>query len=167
MPTNLYGPGDNYHPQDSHVPAALVRRFHEAKLACDASVTVWGTGSPLREFLAVDDLADACVFVMKYYSEVGFLNIGSGQEITIADFAGLVAESVGYTGQIIFDTSHPDGMSRKRLDTSKLNALGWSAKIPLNEGLRQMYADFLSKIAAQPPSRTILGQSHHEKRSAS
>ena len=147
MPTNLYGPGDNYHPQDSHVPAALIRRFHEAKVAGDPSVTVWGTGSPRREFLAVDDLADACVFVMKHYSDLGFLNIGSGEEITIGDFARLIAEVVGYSGQITFDRSLPDGMPRKLLDGSKLTALGWRAKIPLREGLRQMYADFLIRNA--------------------
>jgi GDP-L-fucose synthase len=148
MPTNLYGPGDNYHPQNSHVPAALIRRFHEAKVAADPNVTVWGTGSPRREFLAVDDLADACVFVMKHYSDMGFLNIGSGAEITIADFARLIAEIVGYPGQIIFDPSQPDGMPRKLLDVSKLTALGWRAKIPLRAGLRQMYADFLIRNAA-------------------
>jgi GDP-L-fucose synthase len=147
MPTNLYGPGDNYHPQNSHVPAALIRRFHEAKVAADARVTVWGTGSPRREFLAVDDLADACVFVMKHYSDIGFLNIGSGAEITIADFARLIAEIVGYPGQITFDPSRPDGMPRKLLDVSKLTALGWRAKLPLWEGLRQTYADFLVRNA--------------------
>jgi GDP-L-fucose synthase len=152
MPTNLYGPGDNYHPQDSHVPAALIRRFHEAKVAANPSVTVWGTGSPQREFLAVDDLADACVFVMKHYSDVGFLNIGSGEEITIADFALLVAEIVGYPGQITFDPSRPDGMPRKLLDTSKLSALGWRTKIPLREGLHQMYADFLVRNAPNTKS---------------
>jgi GDP-L-fucose synthase len=147
MPTNLYGPGDNYHPQDSHVPAALIRRFHEAKLAGESRVTVWGTGSPQREFLAVDDLADACVFVMKHYSDAGFLNIGSGEEITIAEFARLVAEVVDYQGQIIFDPFRPDGMPRKLLDVSKLTALGWRAKTPLKDGLRHMYADFLLRNA--------------------
>jgi GDP-L-fucose synthase len=151
MPTNLYGPGDNYHPQNSHVPAALIRRFHEAKAAGEPSVAVWGTGSPRREFLAVDDLADACVFVMNHYSDVGFLNIGSGQEITIAEFAHLIAEVVGYPGQITFDAFHPDGMPRKLLDSSKLAALGWRAKTPLVDGLREMYADFLVRTA---PSAT-------------
>ena len=145
MPTNLYGPGDNYHPQDSHVPAALISRFHAARLANDPHVSVWGTGAPRREFLAVDDLADACVFVMKHYSDVGFLNVGSGEEITIADFAHLVAEVVGYRGQIIFDSTRPDGMPRKRLDISKLAALGWRAKTSLPDGLRQMYNDFLRR----------------------
>jgi GDP-L-fucose synthase len=147
MPTNLYGPGDNYHPQDSHVPAALISRFHAAKLAADPDVFVWGTGIPRREFLAVDDLADACVFLMKHYSDARFVNIGSGEEITIADFAGLVAEVVGYRGQINFDLSRPDGMPRKRLDISKLTMLGWCPKIPLRDGLRQMYADFLARTA--------------------
>ncbi len=144
MPTNLYGPGDNYHPQDSHVPAALIRRFHEAKIAKSPSVTVWGTGTPRREFLAVDDLADACVFVMKHYSGDEFLNVGTGEDITIADFARLVAEVVGYAGEIKFDTSRPDGTPQKLLDVSKLAALGWRAKTPLHEGLKAAYADFLA-----------------------
>jgi GDP-L-fucose synthase len=147
MPTNLYGPGDNYHPQDSHVPAALISRFHAAKLAGEPQMSVWGTGTPWREFLAVDDLADACVFLMKNYSDAGFVNIGSGEETTIAEFARLVAEVVGYQGRIVFDPSRPDGMPRKRLDSSKLTALGWHAKTPLRDGLRQMYADFLMRNA--------------------
>jgi len=145
MPTNLYGPGDNYHPVDSHVPAALVRRFHEAKINGDASVAVWGTGSPRREFLAADDLADACVFVMKSYSDPQFLNIGAGEDITIAEFARRVADVVGYRGKIVFDTSRPDGAPRKLLDVSRINALGWRATIPLREGLQRMYADFLKR----------------------
>jgi len=143
MPTNLYGPGDNYHPEDSHVPAALIRRFHEAKVARAAKVTVWGTGTPRREFLAVDDLADACVFVMKHYSGEEFLNVGTGQDVTIAEFARLVAEVVGYTGELAFDTSRPDGTPQKLLDVSKLATLGWRAKTPLREGLKITYADFL------------------------
>ncbi len=145
MPTNLYGHGDNYHPVDSHVPAALVRRFHEAKINGDASVAVWGTGSPRREFLAADDLADACVFVMKSYSDPQFLNIGAGEDITIAEFARRVADVVGYRGKIVFDTSRPDGAPRKLLDVSRINALGWRATIPLREGLQRMYADFLKR----------------------
>jgi GDP-L-fucose synthase len=145
MPTNLYGPGDNYHPENSHVPAALIRRFHEAKAARRPEVTVWGTGTPRREFLAVDDLADACVFLMKHYSEEAIVNIGTGEDITIGDFAQLVAEVVGYDGRLVFDTSRPDGMARKLLDVSKLRALGWQARIPLREGLAQAYADFLSR----------------------
>src|SRR5205807_10397185 len=120
MPTNLYGPGDNYHPENSHVPAALTRRFHEAKMSGAASVAVWGTGKPRREFLAVDDLADACVFVMKHYSGDEFLNVGTGKNITIADFAQLVAEVVGYEGKLSFDPSRPDGTPQKLLDVSKL-----------------------------------------------
>lgn len=144
MPTNLYGPGDNYHPENSHVPAALIRRFHEAKMANAPTVTVWGTGQPRREFMCSDDLADACVFVMKHYSGAGFLNVGRGQDITIADFAHLVADVVGFKGEIVFDSTRPDGMPRKLLDVSKLKALGWSATTPLREGLAVAYADFLA-----------------------
>lgn len=144
MPTNLYGPGDNYHPENSHVPAALIRRFHEAKLARRGSVEVWGTGKPLREFLAVDDLADACVFVMERYSNEGFLNIGTGEDISIGDFAKVVSDTVGYEGAIRFDTSRPDGTPRKLLDVSKASALGWKAKTTLREGLKLAYADFLA-----------------------
>jgi GDP-L-fucose synthase len=145
MPTNLYGIGDNYHPEYSHVPAALIRRFHEAKLAHAPSVTVWGTGRPKREFLSADDLADACVFLMQNYSESQFLNIGSGQEVTIAEFAGLVRDVVGYQGEMRFDPSRPDGTERKLLDSSKLAALGWKPKTSLEQGLRGAYADFLAK----------------------
>jgi GDP-L-fucose synthase len=144
MPTNLFGPGDNYHPDHSHVPAALIRRFHEAKISNAPTVAIWGTGRPRREFLAVDDLADACVFVMKHYSDVGFLNIGTGEDITIAQFAQIIAEVVGYEGRLVFDTSKPDGTPRKLLDVSRLNALGWRAKTPLKEGLAEMYRDFLA-----------------------
>lgn len=144
MPTNLYGIGDNYHPQNSHVPAALIRRFHEGKLNNSPSITVWGTGKPRREFLCSDDLADACVFVMKHYSDSGFLNIGMGKDVTIAEFAELIAEIVGFKGKIIFDTSRPDGPPQKLLDVSKLQTLGWKPKIPLREGLARAYADFLS-----------------------
>jgi GDP-L-fucose synthase len=145
MPTNLFGPGDNYHPDDSHVPAALLRRFHEAKIAGKPTVTVWGTGTPRREFLAVDDLADACVFVMKTYSDLEFLNIGTGEDITITDFARVVADVVGFDGKIEFDPSRPDGAPRKLLDVSPINALGWRAQTPLREGLQRMYADFLTR----------------------
>jgi GDP-L-fucose synthase len=144
MPTNLYGQGDNYHPENSHVPAALIRRFHETKLAGRPEVEVWGTGTPRREFLAVDDLADACVFVMKQYSDEGFLNVGTGEDIPIGEFASVVADIVGYRGAIRFDTSRPDGAPRKLLDVSKLSALGWRAKIPLRDGLKTAYADFLA-----------------------
>jgi GDP-L-fucose synthase len=145
MPTNLYGPGDNYHPEDSHVPAALIRRFHEAKLARAPNVQVWGTGTPRREFLAADDLADACVFVMKHYSGDDFLNVGTGEDITIADFARVVAEVVGYEGALVFDASRPDGTPRKLLDVAKLSGLGWRAQTPLRDGLAAAYADFCSR----------------------
>jgi GDP-L-fucose synthase len=144
MPTNLYGPGDNYHSQDSHVPAALIRRFHEAKIARAPTVTVWGSGQPRREFMAVDDLADACIFLMRHYSSGEFLNVGLGTDVSIAEFARLVAEVVGYEGQLVFDTARPDGPPRKLLDTSKLAGLGWRARIPLREGLTAAYADFLA-----------------------
>jgi GDP-L-fucose synthase len=143
MPTNLYGPGDNYHPEHSHVPAALIRRAHEAKLANAPSMIVWGTGQPRREFLAVDDLADACVFVMKHYSADEFLNVGTGKDISIAEFAKLVANVVGFQGRLDFETSRPDGTPRKLLDVSRLTHMGWQAKIPLHEGLAAAYADFL------------------------
>jgi GDP-L-fucose synthase len=144
MPTNLYGPGDNYHPENSHVPAALIRRFHEAKVAVRPSVEVWGTGAPLREFLSVDDLADACVFVMTRYSDESFLNIGTGEDISIGEFAKVVADIVGYQGSIEFDTCRPDGTPRKLLDVSKISALGWKATTALREGLQVAYADFLA-----------------------
>jgi nucleoside-diphosphate-sugar epimerase len=213
MPTNLYGPGDNYHPEDSHVPAGLMRRFHEAKISGAPSVAVWGTGSPRREFLAVDDFADACVFVMKCYSDREFLNvgtgidttiaefarliadvvgyrgtfnfdtsrpdgtprreflyvddvadacvhlmktyssadmvnIGTGDDITIAEFAHVVAAVVGYTGTISFDTSRPDGTPRKLLDVSRLAKLGWRARTPLEEGIGRAYRAYLAEHKA-------------------
>lgn len=144
MPTNLYGLNDNYHPQNSHVPAALIRRFHEAKIAHAPTVEVWGSGNPRREFLYADDAADACVFVMKNYSEIGFLNIGSGEDISVREFAELISEIVGYNGRITFDTSHPDGTPLKLLDVSKINKLGWAAHIKLRDGLTRTYADFLA-----------------------
>jgi GDP-L-fucose synthase len=143
MPTNLYGPGDNYHPEDSHVPAALIRRFHEAKISGQSSAMVWGSGQVRREFMAADDLGDACVFVMKHYSGDDFLNAGTGEDITIADFARLVAEVVGFEGTLKFDTSRPDGPPQKLLDVSRLTDLGWKARTPLHKGLVEAYADFL------------------------
>jgi len=143
MPTNLYGPGDNYHPEHSHVVAALIRRFHEAKLARAQSVVVWGTGAPRREFLYVDDLADACVFLIKGYSGVKPINIGTGEDITIAEFAAEVAITVGYDGAIEFDPTRPDGTPRKLLDVSRLSQLGWRARTSLREGLRLAYEAFL------------------------
>ena len=147
MPTNLYGPRDNYHPDNSHVPAALIRRFHEAKVRGADEVVVWGTGEPKREFMAADDLGDACVFVMKHYSGEGFLNIGTGEEVSIKEFAQVVAEIVGYSGKLTFDTNRPDGPPRKRLDIAKLTALGWAAKTPLREGMKAAYADFVARGA--------------------
>jgi GDP-L-fucose synthase len=144
MPTNLYGPGDNYHPEHSHVVAALIRRFHEAKLRNAPTVAVWGTGNPRREFLYVDDFADASVFILKNYSGSQFINIGFGKEISIAEFARTVAEIVGFQGKIVFDPSKPDGTLRKLLDSSRLSAMGWRAKVPLYEGLTKAYADFLA-----------------------
>jgi len=144
MPTNLYGPNDNYHPENSHVPAALIRRFHEAKLANAPTVKVWGSGTPRREFLYADDAADACVFVMKHYSDLGFLNIGTGEDVTIREFAESVMHIVGYKGKIVFDRSRPDGTPRKLLDVSKIRKLGWTAKTRLRDGLAQTYADFLA-----------------------
>ncbi len=149
MPTNLYGPGDNYHPEHSHVPAALIRRFHEAKLANAPTVTVWGTGRPRREFLAVDDLADACVFALKNYSGDQFLNVGTGRDITIADFAKLVADVVGYAGEIDFDRSRPDGAPQKLLDVSRLAQLGWTAQTNLRGGIAVAYQDYRTSAAYQ------------------
>lgn len=144
MPTNLYGPGDNYHLEDSHVVAALIRRFHEAKVSNASTVLVWGTGNPRREFLYVDDFADACVFLLKNYSGSQFINIGVGEDQTIAEFAETVAEIVGFVGEIKYDASKPDGTPRKLVDVSRLNALGWKAKTSLRDGLGRAYADFIS-----------------------
>ncbi|HEY4141395.1 MAG TPA: GDP-L-fucose synthase [Pseudolabrys sp.] len=142
MPTNLYGRGDNYHADNSHVPAALLRRFHEGKMADAPAVTVWGTGTPRREFLCSDDLADACIFLMKHYSNLPFLNVGTGEDVTIATFANEVAHVVGYKGKIDYDTARPDGPPQKLLDVSKIKKLGWSPKISLRDGLAAAYADF-------------------------
>ncbi|WP_375313627.1 GDP-L-fucose synthase [Bradyrhizobium sp. A5] len=146
MPTNLYGPGDNYHPELSHVVAALIRRFHEAKVAGAGSVVVWGTGTPRREFLYVDDMADACVHLMKTYSGAELVNIGTGEDITIAEFARVVAEIVGYSGDIAFDSSRPDGTPRKLLDVSRLEKLGWRAKTSLHDGLKRAYEAYRQSI---------------------
>jgi GDP-L-fucose synthase len=146
MPTNLYGPNDNFHPENSHVPAALLRRFHEAKMVAQNEVTVWGSGQPLREFLHVDDLADASVHLVKNYSGHDHVNVGCGKEISIAGFAEMVKETVGFEGGVVFDTSRPDGMPLKRLDVSKMTALGWNAQISLCDGLRQYYDWYLENI---------------------
>jgi GDP-L-fucose synthase len=146
MPTNLYGPGDNYHPDHSHVLPGLIRRVHEAKHQCAPTVTVWGTGTPRREFLFVGDLADACVFVLEYYSGESHLNVGSGEEVTIADAAKLVAEVIDYKGKLILDASHLDGTPRKLLDSSKLMEMGWRPRISLLEGLKLTYSEFLARF---------------------
>ncbi len=143
MPTNLYGAGDNYHPEYSHVVAALIRRFHEAMVATTPSVVVWGTGTPRREFLYVDDMADACVHLMKTYSSDELVNIGTGEDITIAEFARVVADTVGYKGKIEYDTSKPDGTPRKLLDVGRLSKLGWRATTSLKDGIKLAYQDFL------------------------
>ena len=145
MPTNLYGPGDNYHPEYSHVVAALIRRFHEAKLMDIPDVVVWGTGTPRREFLYVDDMADACVHLMKVYSEAELINIGTGEDITIAEFARVVARVVGFNGTISYDPSRPDGTPRKLLDVGRLDKLGWRAKTSLQDGMRLAYQAYLSE----------------------
>jgi GDP-L-fucose synthase len=151
MPTNLYGRGDNYHPEYSHVVAALIRRFHEAKVAGASNVLVWGTGTPRREFLFVEDLADACIHLMKTYSGDELVNIGTGEDITIAEFARVVAATVGYAGNISFDPSRPDGTPRKLLDISRLAKLGWRARTSLQDGIKLAYQAYLdeSKQAAE------------------
>src|ERR1700689_5490251 len=145
MPTNLYGPGDNYHPEYSHVVAALIRRFHEAKRSGLGNVVVWGTGTPRREFLYVDDLADACIHLMKHYSSGELVNIGIGEDISIAEFARVVAATVGYSGEISFDPSRPDGTPRKWLDVSRLAALGWRARTSLKDGIKLAYQAYLKE----------------------
>ena len=144
MPTNLYGPNDNYHPTHSHVLPALIRRFHEAKVAGLDEVVCWGTGTPLREFLYVDDLADACLFLMNHYSGDETVNVGTGKELTIRELTELTAKIIGYTGKIVWDNSKPDGTPRKLLDVSKLEKLGWKYKIELEEGIQLSYEDFLN-----------------------
>jgi len=144
MPTNLYGINDNYHPTNSHVIPALIRRFYEAKLNNLPQVKIWGTGSPLREFLYVDDLAEACIFLMENYDDYGWINIGSGEEISIRELAYLIKEISGYDGEIVFDPSMPDGTPRKLLDSTKIRNLGWIPKTKLKEGLIQTYNDFVS-----------------------
>jgi GDP-L-fucose synthase len=158
MPTNLYGPGDNYHPENSHVIPALIRRFHEAKEAGAPAVTIWGTGTPRREFLYVDDMAEACVHVMELPLDVyqantqpmlSHINVGSGEDISIRDVARLVAEAVGYTGRIETDPSKPDGTPRKLMDVTRLHALGWWPRVALRDGLVLAYRDFLSSARRQ------------------
>jgi GDP-L-fucose synthase len=155
MPTNLYGPGDNYHPENSHVIPALIRRFHEAKVSAVPEVVIWGTGTPRREFLYVDDMAAASVFVMNlpmidYTQQTqpmrSHVNVGSGSDVTIAELAQAVAEAVEYKGQISFDATKPDGAPRKWLSSQRLNAMGWQAAVSLNDGLRLALADFRKRL---------------------
>ena len=143
MPTNLYGPEDNFDLASSHVMPALIRKFHEAKVASAPTVTVWGSGKPLREFLHVDDCAAACLYLMEHYDDEGIVNIGVGEDTSIAELASLVGKVVGYQGDIVYDASKPDGTPRKLVDTTKINGLGWRAGIPLQEGIRSTYQWFL------------------------
>jgi len=148
MPTNLYGYNDNYHPENSHVLPALIRRFHEAKTNGLPSVTIWGTGTPKREFLFADDLAEACFYLMQNYNEEGLVNVGTGEDISIKDLALLVKKIIAFEGDVLFDTSKPDGTPRKLMDVSKLHSKGWKHTIGLEEGIHLAYQDFLSKIKA-------------------
>jgi GDP-L-fucose synthase len=145
MPTNLYGIGDNYHPQNSHVLPALIRKFHEAKKQGDSRIVVWGTGTPKREFLYADDLAEACVFLINNYDEKGFVNIGTGEDLSIRELAELIKEIVCFGGSLEFDTTKPEGTPRKLMDVSKIHNLGWKHKIELRDGIRLAYDDFLKK----------------------
>jgi len=155
MPTNLYGPGDNYHPENSHVIPALLRRFHMAKETKANRVAIWGTGKALREFLYVDDMAEACLFIMEIpkdvylvnnESEVGHINVGYGKDVTIAELAQLISKIVGYSGEIVFDFSKPDGAPRKLLDSSQINKLGWKPRMNLHQGLEIAYKDLLKRL---------------------
>jgi GDP-L-fucose synthase len=148
MPTNLYGPGDSYHPQNSHVLPALIRKFHEAKEAKTAEVILWGTGAPKREFLQVDDLADACAFLLGLDNPPDWVNVGVGEDVSIKELAGLVAETVGFQGGIRWDSTKPDGTPRKLMDVSRLNAAGWKARIGLKEGIQMTYRSFLDEKAS-------------------
>jgi GDP-L-fucose synthase len=149
MPTNLYGPNDNYHLENSHVLPALIRKFHEAKASGAVSVTIWGTGKPRREFLHADDLADACVFLMEHYNEPGLINIGTGEDVSIGDLAETIGRVVGFHGEIHHDLSKPDGTPRKLMDVSKLHTFGWRHRIALEEGLRSVYADYAAKYRSE------------------
>ncbi|MDB6114118.1 MAG: fcl [Lacunisphaera sp.] len=148
MPTNLYGPGDNYHLQNSHVMPALIRKFHEAKEAGQAAVTAWGTGSPKREFLHVDELAEACAFLLQLTNPPDLINVGTGVDVTIRELTELVAEVVGFKGRVIWDATKPDGTPRKLMDVSRLTALGWKARIGLRAGVEKTYASYLAEKAA-------------------
>jgi len=144
MPTNLYGPNDNYDLQNSHVLPAMIRKFHEAKERGDASMELWGTGSPMREFLYADDLAEACLFLMETYNEAELVNIGTGVDVTIKELAETVQKIVGFAGTIHWDTNRPDGTPRKLMDVTKLHGLGWKHHIELSEGIQLAYQDFLA-----------------------
>jgi GDP-L-fucose synthase len=148
MPTNLYGPGDNYNLENSHVLPALIRKFHEAKLAGRPEVSAWGTGAPRREFLYVDDLAEACAFLLRQANPPDWINVGTGEEVTIRELTTAVAATTGYTGRVVWDAAKPDGMPRKLLDVARLAALGWKAKVTLAEGLARTYASFQAESAA-------------------
>ena len=145
MPTNLYGYNDNYHPQNSHVLPALIRKFHEAKVNGEKTVSIWGSGSPMREFLFADDLADACFYLMQNYNESNLINVGTGEDLTIKDLALLIKGIIGFEGELVFDSSKPDGTPRKLMDVSKLHSKGWKHKINLKEGIALAYQDFLKK----------------------
>src|ERR1700761_4075620 len=155
MPTNLYGPGDNYNLETSHVLPALIRKIHEAREEGRTEVAIWGTGTARREFLHVDDLAAAAVFLMQNYDEPEIVNVGTGEDVTIADLAHLIARTIGYQGRFIFDTSKPDGTPRKLLDVSRLHALGWRHSIPLAAGLQSTYAWFLENVASAQPAGVL------------
>jgi GDP-L-fucose synthase len=150
MPTNLYGPNDNYDLQNAHVLPTLIRKFHEAKQNGDPAVTIWGTGTPMREFLHADDLAAACVYLMENYNEEGLVNIGTGEDVTITELAMLIKEIVGYEGTLVYDHTKPDGTPRKLMDVSKLTNLGWKYSIELREGLKQVYADYQNSHPSTP-----------------
>jgi GDP-L-fucose synthase len=153
MPTNLYGPGDNFDLQNSHVLPALLRKFHEAEASHSPEVSVWGTGSPLREFLHVDDLADAALFLMQNYDSPEIINVGTGEDLSIADLAQMIQRITGYQGQLVFDSTKPDGTPRKLLDVSRIQALGWKARIPLEQGIAATYRWYLSEHATHAGSR--------------
>jgi GDP-L-fucose synthase len=150
MPTNLYGPNDNYDLQNAHVLPTLIRKFHEAKQNGDPAVTIWGTGTPMREFLHADDLASACVYLMENYNEEGLVNIGTGMDVTITELAMLIKEIVGYEGALVYDHTKPDGTPRKLMDVSKLTNLGWKYSIDLKDGLKQVYADYQNSQTSTP-----------------
>ena len=144
MPTNLYGYGDNYHPENSHVIPGLIRRIHAAKEAKASEVVIWGTGTPLRELMFADDLASACVFLMEQYNDPTLINIGTGEEYSIRQLAELIAETIGFTGKLVFDTTKPDGTPRKLMDSSRLHSLGFRHQVSLREGMQLAYKDFIA-----------------------